>query len=378
MHRGVSRYIPGIPSERDGARWHDIDFKYDAICAAPDAVSACIETLINSVANPLLTMSKSGGLRFSCRVPDYLHPNADEAKQYIHKHAPTSENPNHRDVYLEILGDEGYSRWDARYEILIGNLLDPPVITKEVLFAPIDTLRAALHEPAPPPTNNLESIPQASAVLPLVPPLIDEKIVAVREGKLSPLAIKRPSPVLDKLELMDLSRQVPALHVLEHDVKTGWLCAVDETGTHLPFLEIRILKDILDAWNINQQGTALGNFASALLHALKHKGGPYENPVRRVRMVMQAFEEQEKTLVEQMSEQQTFWHQLKRFFAHYKRRICRCANEYGTKACAAVLGAIGSGCGKWISKWNKKYRIRTVGGGENRIFQIRTSIYVGP
>ena len=50
----------------------------------------------------------------------------------------------------------------------------------------------------------------------------------------------------------------------------------------------------MDAWNINQKGIALGNFASALLHALKHKGGPYENPVRRVRMVMQAFEEQEE------------------------------------------------------------------------------------
>ena len=368
---GIQIYT-GIPSEHDGARWHDIDFKYDAICAAPDAVSACIETLINSVANPLLTMSKSGGLRFSCRVPDYLHPNADEAKQYIHKHTPTSENPNHRDVYLEILGDEGYSRWDARYEILIGNLLDPPVITKEVLFAPIDTLRAALHESAPPPTNNLESIPQATAVLPLVPPLIDEKIVAVREGKLSPLAIKRLSPVLDKLELMGLSRQVPALHVLEHDVKTGWLCAVDETGTHLPFLEIRILKDILDAWNINQQGTALGNFASALLHALKRKGGPYENPVRRVRMVMQAFEEQEKTLIEQMSEQQTFWHQLKRFFAHYQRNADapivwdQDVLRFWVPSVLDAENGFPNGLKNTVSEpWQ----------AENRIFQIRTSIY---
>ena len=368
---GIQIYT-GIPSERDGARWHDIDFKYDAICAAPDAVSACIETLLNSVANPLLTISKSGGLRFSCRVQDYLHPNTGEAKQYIHKHIPTAENPNHRDVYLEILGDEGYSRWDARYEILIGNLLDPPVITKEVLFAPIDTLRAALHEPAPPPTNNLESIPQASAVLPLVHPLIDEKIVAVREGKLSPLAIKRPSPVLDKLELMDLSRQVPALHVLEHDVKTGWLCAVDETGTHLPFLEIRILKDILDAWNINQQGTALGNFASALLHALKHKGGPYENPVRRVRMVMQAFEEQEKTLIEQMGEQQTFWHQLKRFFAHYQRNADAPIvwdQDVLRFWVPSVLDAENGFPNRMKNTVSEPWL------AENRVFQIRTNIY---
>ena len=32
---GIQVYT-GMPSERDGAQWHDIDFKYDAICAAPD------------------------------------------------------------------------------------------------------------------------------------------------------------------------------------------------------------------------------------------------------------------------------------------------------------------------------------------------------
>ena len=34
---GIQVYT-GMPSERDGAQWHDIDFKYDAICAAPDNV----------------------------------------------------------------------------------------------------------------------------------------------------------------------------------------------------------------------------------------------------------------------------------------------------------------------------------------------------
>jgi hypothetical protein len=85
---GIQVYT-GTPSGRDDAQWHDINFKYDAICAAPDAVSTCIEALINSVANPLLILTKSGGLRFSCRVLNYLHPNTDEAKQYIHKHVPT-------------------------------------------------------------------------------------------------------------------------------------------------------------------------------------------------------------------------------------------------------------------------------------------------
>ena len=275
----------GIPSERNGARWHDFDFKYEAICAAPDAVIACIEPLVNAVAHPLLVLSKSGGLRFSCRIPDYLHPNTEVDRLYIHKYSPTAETPHQRDVYLEILGEEGYSRWDGHYEILFGNLLDPPVISKDVIFPFIDTLRAVLHEPAPPGGRILEPDSQSTTVAPpslgslrlnlakeafmkrgfsyihqenglhlwtqhvgrvddghvwlwedkeavwirastpdtqlpteatqitdvwddtgILPSLpavglpISDKVLAVREGKLSPLGVKRPSPVLQKPE----------------------------------------------------------------------------------------------------------------------------------------------------------------------------------
>ena len=280
----------GIPSECDGAGWHDIDFKYEAICAAPEAVLTCIEALVNTVPNPLLTMSKPGGLRFSCRVLDYIHPNSEQERSYIYKHIPTSENPDQYDTYLEILGEEGYSRWDARYEILLGNLLDPPIIAKEVIFAPIDALRAELHEPVPlengspkPITKNAEqqntvtapvslgshnldlakvaflkhgfsyvrqengyhywirpeatisneqvslwesdgivwvraSTPDAglptmstpiadiwndTGILPPIPAMglsASDEVSTVREGKLSPLAIKRPPPVLHKSE----------------------------------------------------------------------------------------------------------------------------------------------------------------------------------
>ena len=145
---GIQVYT-GILSERDGARWHDLIFPYRALCAAPDAVLTCIDALVNTVKNSLLTLTKSGGLRFSCRIPYYLHPDTAAEKLYIYKYTPTAENQGQRDVYLEILGEKGYSRWDARYEILIGDLLNPPVIAKEALFAPIDALRAALHEPAP-------------------------------------------------------------------------------------------------------------------------------------------------------------------------------------------------------------------------------------
>ncbi len=162
---GIQVYT-GIPSERDGARWHDIDFKYEAISAAPEAIFACIDALVNTIENPLLTISKSGGVRFSCRIPDYLHPNTEDASLYVYKHAPTPENPNHRDVYLEILGEEGYSQWDARYEILFGSLLDPPVVAKEVLFAPIDALRAELHEPVSLEEQKLKDTSQVVAVTP--------------------------------------------------------------------------------------------------------------------------------------------------------------------------------------------------------------------
>ena len=281
---GIQVYT-GIPSERYGAQWHDLNFTYQALCAAPDAVLHCIETLVNAVVNPLLTMSKSGGLRFSCRVPDYLHPNTHEAKQYIYKHTPITENPHQRDVYLEIFGKEGHNRWDARYEILLGNLLGPPVISEEVLFTVIDKLRAEIHDPTPLGQRTLEPDPQTTIVVPtslgsnlldlardaflehgysyvkqednfhqwtrqdsegrdisvllwedrgtvwvravtpntelpmnatsitdiwddtgIIPPVpatglpVSDKVLAVREGKLSPLAIKRLPPVLHKPE----------------------------------------------------------------------------------------------------------------------------------------------------------------------------------
>ena len=275
---GIHVYT-GVPSARDGAPWHDIDFKYEAICAAPDAVLACVQALVNAVANPLLTMTRSGGLRFSCRVPGYLHSNTEQARLYVYKGTPTAENPYQHDAYLEIFGEKGHNCWDARYEILLGDLLDPPVISKEVLFAPIDALRAVLHEPLP---QSLQYNENASGVpyslgshkldlakeaffkrgfsyvmqedgfhywhrqgggsgntevslweneggvwicastsdigLPMEATLItdiwedtgillpipatglpiDDKVPAVREGKLSPLALKRPAPVLQK------------------------------------------------------------------------------------------------------------------------------------------------------------------------------------
>ena len=173
------RVYTGIPSERQGARWHDLEFKHEAICAAPEAVMACIDTLVSVVQNPLLTLTKSGGLRFSCRIPDYLHPNTQAARLYIYKDPTTPENLHRRDVYLEILGESGHSAWDARYEILCGDLLKPPVIAKGVLFAAIDTLRSELH--APQPLLPERPLPTSEAVITPEPSLGSYKLALAKE-----------------------------------------------------------------------------------------------------------------------------------------------------------------------------------------------------
>ncbi|MYF99669.1 hypothetical protein F4212_11155 [Candidatus Poribacteria bacterium] len=284
---GIQVYT-GMPSARDDAPWHDIDFKYEALCTAPDAVLACIQALVDSVANPLLTMSQSGGLRFSCRIPGYLHPNTNQERLSFYKQTPTVENSHQHEEAIEILGDKGYNCWDARYEILLGDLLDPPIISKEIFFVPIDALRAALHHPVSQSIQHKESIPNApyslgsgkldlakeaffkrgfsyvrqkdgfhywnrqdseidntevslwenedgvwlrastsdtglpmettlitdvwkdTGILPPIPATglpIDDKALVVREGKISPLIIKRPPPILHKSKLTEKTCQ---------------------------------------------------------------------------------------------------------------------------------------------------------------------------
>ena len=544
---GIQMYT-GIPSGREGAQWHDLDFTYQAICAAPDAVFACIEALVSVVANPLLTLSESGGLRFSCRVPDYLHPNTEQERLYIYKHVPTAENPHQGDVYLEIFGEEGYSRWDARYEILLGDLLNPPMISKEVLFAPIDALRDVLHEPTPLGEKSLKltsqidtrallslgsynldlakeafvnrdfsylhqddsfhywtppgseagnasvllwesgdtvwvraSAPNAglptrptsitdvwddTGILPPIPATgmpVSDKVLAVREGKLSPLVIKRPDPMLQKseqrregyktrqkkpvqprsvfdatarirefivetsiqnnseiesyllnggaiclnvptvelgaeverhyqeLNLPSVARWKPRMHlwdqvkdipidvrmatpfqrgnvcedpercdaleekggdpsesicpqcpvytecqqhgylsqplalqrskvqivglpqlflnpqyaalveqILEQLDETKRFCIIDQAHAYKLFLGCNVSKSILEEWSVSWRGSALGNFARALLNALEIKGPPDGNFVKRIRAVVQAFQQQEEALIRQM------------------------------------------------------------------------------
>ena len=144
--------------------------------------------------NPLLTLTPAGGLRFTCRIPDYLQPKSEQI--HIYKHTPTPDDTDHSDIYLAIAGENVYTLWYASHEILLGNLLEPPTIQKDILFGPLEKLETVLHQPAP------HKITEK--YYPLAPQYIDHdikqdaKLLAVQEGKLSPLAIKRPSSILNK------------------------------------------------------------------------------------------------------------------------------------------------------------------------------------
>ena len=419
---GIQIYT-GIPSERDGARWHDIEFKYEAICAAPDAVLACIEVIVDAVANPLLTLTKSGGLRFSCRIQDYLHPGTQEERLYIYKHTPTRDNPCHRDVYLEIFGDKGYNRWDARYEILLGNMLDPPLIPKSALFTPLDTLRAELHAPAPDnviqayatntplllgsdnlnlakedllkrgftylrqenglhywtrpggDVNNTDVVllehdntvmirtatPDAGLpmqatpvtevwsdtkiVPPMSTPAVSDKMRSVRKGTLSPLAVKRPKPVLRKTDTTE----------------------AEQTELEDRFQKCSVSKDVLTEWAVNWRGEALGNFASALLNALEIRGEPHNAVVKRIRTVIQAFQPQVAEIIKH-EPVSVFWEQINRFFEHYTRNA-----DAPIRLDNATLTF-------YIPKLNlKQKRLMTTPQppwqAGNSVFQIRTGLY---
>ncbi|MDE0016106.1 MAG: hypothetical protein OXU51_07970 [Candidatus Poribacteria bacterium] len=435
---GIHVYT-GLPSARDGALWHDIDFKYEAICAAPDTVLACVHALVDAVTNPLLTLSKSGGLRFSCRIPGYLHPNAGEARLYVYKGTPTAENPYQHDAYLEIFGEKGHNCWDARHEILMGDLSDPPVISEEVLFAPIDAFRAALHKPGPQNVQDEDGLSETpyslgsgrldlakeaffkrgfsyvkhadglhywsrqndeirnaevslwedeggvwicsstpdtglpmeatlitdvwkdTGILPPIPETglpIDDKVRVIREGKLSPLSIKRPAPVLHKsnatekvyetreaipvevqrafnngVRVLGLipeadsekNREVESIlrnnqaiclehfqlfldpqyakimkQLLEALDGTQRLYTISAKRANQLFLKCELSKTTLEEWVVRWQGDALGNLAISLLNAVEIRDRSHAKSIKRLRTVIRTFEWLEEELIQQI------------------------------------------------------------------------------
>lgn len=144
---GVQVYT-GIPSED----LTELDFEFPIVRDHPDIFLDTLDALFSLTKIPCLAISKSGGIRFSCRSPDYVHPRSTEEREYIAKY--NQETGTREALYLEIFGDKGLSRWDARYEIITGDLFDLPVIEDvEALFEIIDNLKSQIHVPAPPKTT---------------------------------------------------------------------------------------------------------------------------------------------------------------------------------------------------------------------------------
>ena len=246
---GIGIYT-GEPSGYDDAPWHDIEFTNQVILRAPDAVSACLEALIRAVVNPLVTLTKDGGLRFSCRVEEYLHPNTPETKQYIYERRPTRRDPKHHDVYVEVKGDMDYSVWDARYDILMGSLLEPPVISSDVLFGLLGFFRSVLHKPVfgsdmLPKELDIQKFEMEKLYKPFriedTETSVSEKMKAIREGHLSPLAIKRPGPLLTK-QVCSEPEPFEITDILETDARVIGI----ETGLRHPDENREIERALLE------------------------------------------------------------------------------------------------------------------------------------
>ena len=121
-----------------------LDFEYAIVRDHPQPFLDTLTQLCALTEKPLLVISKSGGLRFECRTPGYVHPKRDQRSV-----ATWKNHHEHKDLYLEIFGEKGLSRYDARYEIYTGSLLEIPVIDHHELFSIVDELREQIGEPRP-------------------------------------------------------------------------------------------------------------------------------------------------------------------------------------------------------------------------------------
>ena len=147
---------------RPSGFWLDLDFEYESVALFPDETAECIERLITLTGSPLLTITKSGGLRFSCRTPGYVHPRTKEMQEYVYRFSGYNDDGNMvRDLLLEVISDRNLSRFDARYEIVLGDIMSPPEIPIETLMEAVEQYRRQLHKPEPPQPKKLK---QKSAV----------------------------------------------------------------------------------------------------------------------------------------------------------------------------------------------------------------------
>ena len=88
--------------------------------------------------------------------------------------------------------------------------------------------------------------------------------------------------------------------ILDPLADTERLCIINKAAAQQMFLRCNISKNTLEKWRVSWQGRALGNFADALLNVLQIRSEPNDNAMRRIRAVIQAFEQQSEELIQQM------------------------------------------------------------------------------
>lgn len=122
----------------------DLDFEFAIIRDYPDVFITTLQQLCALVDNPLLVITKRGGLRFSVRTPGYVHPLREKIAV-----ATWKNHSEHDRLYLEIFGEKGLSRYDARYKIVSGSLLNIPEVDYRPVLEIVDALREQIGTPKP-------------------------------------------------------------------------------------------------------------------------------------------------------------------------------------------------------------------------------------
>ena len=88
--------------------------------------------------------------------------------------------------------------------------------------------------------------------------------------------------------------------IFEQVDETERLGIIGRIQAHKLFFECKLSRKLLEEWIVHWQGSALGNFAKALQHAVEITDIPHADAVKRIRTVIRSFEWQGEALVGQM------------------------------------------------------------------------------
>ena len=332
MKNWQSAFGINIATGEPSGGWHAIELTREAVETAPDAVAECVTSLLGLTTNPILAITSDGGLRYVCRIRDYIHPHAERLYPY-----------NNR-PYLAVIGENGYSLWNARYEIATGDLLRPPMLDKAPLFAALRTFISRLEKDKPPkPTHRPASrIPLERIIKPDA-----KKIDAIRKGELSPLAIRRSKPTLpdpdfvsdiitengqnpesddthsrntapqhrpQSARVVGISTGISTVDTAQYKEKG---VAVSTMKNLINFVRCEIGIDTIQEWR--HAYAPLSNFSSSLFYAIVNSSHQHTVSVQRLRSVVGQFRHHFTEMQRQVGSDARKLKQLHRFFGHYTR-----------------------------------------------------------